>query len=531
MTAPSVRRTSCRALSCASRRPCQASSATHGSPDRVRRGDRPERDAGVLEARGEELHVPHAPRALACASSFGTDICPYMSVPPEPPTTERRAPTKAELRRIKRLVDKRRKQGEDVLTDDELERGGLCIAAVLEGAAPAAEASRGAAAPPRQPMRKSGSSKSLHTAHRNGSSKDLARLPVADRSQPVPITKAQLRKVKQDVAARRKRGEVVWTDDEVERLGYCLDQFALSRPTEVHPVDGMAVLVPKVVQEATWDCGLTCVHMALRALGMGADDCSLTYLRTRLPCDSVWTIDLAYLLAEFGVSVHAPSPGRTPRAASDPVQLLASLRTHALTLALNIRMAVRPPSPRLSSRAPTNEQAEYLTSTDPSSPDVNLKAFAKEEFYAECLDQDGARVQHMFRCADAEGIRVRKATLSLNEVCNLLRDEEHLIVALINSKGLYADMPWTEGSGFAGHYVLLVGVEDDAFLVKDPARKEGCLLLPCDDIDRARRALGTDEDLLLVPLNGPTPVIPVPGMAPKVVRLAKSAASVEDSTR
>ena len=49
----------------------------------------------------------------------------------------------------------------------------------------------------------------------------------------------------------------------------------------MHPVDGMAVLVPKVVQEATWDCGLTCVHMALRALGMSADDCSLTYLRTR----------------------------------------------------------------------------------------------------------------------------------------------------------------------------------------------------------------------------------------------------------
>ena len=34
-----------------------------------------------------------------------------------------------------------------------------------------------------------------------------------------------------------------------------------------------------------------------------------------------------------------------------------------------------------------------------------------------------------------KGIRVRKATLSLNEVCTLLRDEEHLIVALINGKG------------------------------------------------------------------------------------------------
>ena len=82
-----------------------------------------------------------------------------------------------------------------------------------------------------------------------------------------------------------------------------MDEFAMPGPREATPVDGMAVMVPKARQQETWDCGLTCVHMALRALGMSAEDCSLEYLRTRLPCSSVWTIDLVYLLSDFGVEV------------------------------------------------------------------------------------------------------------------------------------------------------------------------------------------------------------------------------------
>ena len=85
------------------------------------------------------------------------------------------------------------------------------------------------------------------------------------------------------------------------------------------------------------------------------------------------------------------------------------------------------------------------------------------------------------------------------------------------------------GHGFAWHYVLLVGVEDDAFLVKDPAR--GRSVYSC----RATRSIVPAERVpmrisWLVLLNGPTPVIPVPGIPPKI-RLAKSAASVEDSAR
>lgn len=37
------------------------------------------------------------------------------------------------------------------------------------------------------------------------------------------------------------------------------------------------------------------------ALGLEGEECSLNTLRARLSSDSVWTIDLAYLLADFGI--------------------------------------------------------------------------------------------------------------------------------------------------------------------------------------------------------------------------------------
>eukprot|EP00966_Prymnesium_polylepis_P273318 6314266-Prymnesium_polylepis.1 len=41
--------------------------------------------------------------------------------------------------------------------------------------------------------------------------------------------------------------------------------------------------------------------MALRALGVSKTECSLAKLRKRVPTSSVWTVDLAYLLADFGI--------------------------------------------------------------------------------------------------------------------------------------------------------------------------------------------------------------------------------------
>ena len=96
--------------------------------------------------------------------------------------------------------------------------------------------------------------------------------------------------------------------------------------------------MPKARQEEAWDCGLACAHMALRALGVGAHECSLAALRARLPCASVWSIDLAYLLADYGVA------------------------------------------------------AEYVT----CSTGIDEKGLATEAFYRECLETDAARVRALF---------------------------------------------------------------------------------------------------------------------------------------
>ena len=123
--------------------------------------------------------------------------------------------------------------------------------------------------------------------------------------------------------------------------------------------------------------------------------------------------------------------------------------------------------------------------------------------------------------------QVRRASLSAAQLCNLLQEEAALVVLLIDVSGVYADAPWISNRGYAGHYVLLVGVDGEDFLVKDPARKEDCLLLPIALVDRARRAHGTDEDLLLVPFEGPPPRVPAEGSISRLVRISEAAAAAE----
>jgi len=55
---------------------------------------------------------------------------------------------------------------------------------------------------------------------------------------------------------------------------------------------------------------------------------------------------------------------------------------------------------------------------------------------------------------------------------------------------------------FAGHYVLILGVDDvrNGFLINDPANDDERSFVSADALEAARRANGTDEDLLLVPI-------------------------------
>eukprot|EP00268_Persea_americana_P066928 TRINITY_DN9163_c0_g1_i1.p1 TRINITY_DN9163_c0_g1~~TRINITY_DN9163_c0_g1_i1.p1 ORF type:complete len:170 (-),score=22.78 TRINITY_DN9163_c0_g1_i1:580-1089(-) len=58
--------------------------------------------------------------------------------------------------------------------------------------------------------------------------------------------------------------------------------------------------VPHVRQLCNWDCGLACVLMVLRTLGI--DHCDIHSLGKLCSTTSIWTVDLAYLLHKFSIT-------------------------------------------------------------------------------------------------------------------------------------------------------------------------------------------------------------------------------------
>ena len=244
-------------------------------------------------------------------------------------------------------------------------------------------------------------------------------------------------------------------------------------------------LVPKVEQQEDWDCGLACVGMVLSALGLPLEATTQPRLRMRLSSSEVWTIDLAYLLSDFSVEI------------------------------------------------------EYFSAT--WGPDV--AGYSGSSFYAKSLHEDAARVRRLFGSARAEGVGVSKRTLGATELWNLLVDDESMLMALVDVRKLYPERYTSrppsnggggngrsgrhsagdaEAPGYSGHYVLLVGVDEaqDGYLIRDPARAEETTLVPSEALHAARRAHGTDEDLVIIPLDQRSdPRPPPPGTMPKVLRV------------
>mmetsp|Transcript_14276 Transcript_14276/g.45747 ORF Transcript_14276/g.45747 Transcript_14276/m.45747 type:complete len:306 (+) Transcript_14276:100-1017(+) len=253
------------------------------------------------------------------------------------------------------------------------------------------------------------------------------------------ITKSELRTLKKRVAQLRKKGFDVWTDDELEREGWTLAPL---------PPAAADAATPSMAQAADWDCGLACVQMALLSLDVPPPACSLKQLRARLSSDSVWTADLVYLLASYGI------------------------------------------------------QCEYLTSE--LSAGASSAEKAGSAFYASSLEADAARVDALFaRAASEEGVSIRCCKLGANELWNALRDDDQLAIVLVDGRMLYARAGRPPDGDFEGHYVLLVGLDDttDSFRVKDPARSDRTAVVAAKRLADARAVPGTDDDVILVPLS------------------------------
>lgn len=210
------------------------------------------------------------------------------------------------------------------------------------------------------------------------------------------------------------------------------------------------VKVPHVQQLCSWDCGLACVLMVLKTLGIGGHD--IKSLGELCCTSSIWTVDLAHLLRLFDVDVA------------------------------------------------------FLTVTIGANP-----SFAVETFYKENMEEDGERVNKLFEKAPQVGIQVQWRSISAQELSMLILSGQYLAIALVDKQKLC--YPWLEElclsdccgitTGYTGHYVVICGydMDSDEFEIRDPASSSEHGRISSHALDEARKSFGTDEDILLISLN------------------------------
>ncbi|KAG4995351.1 hypothetical protein GLYMA_11G225300v4 [Glycine max] len=208
--------------------------------------------------------------------------------------------------------------------------------------------------------------------------------------------------------------------------------------------------VPHINQIYTWDCGLACVLMVLKTIGV--NNCDIQTLAELCCTTSIWTVDLAYLLQRFAVAFS------------------------------------------------------YFTVTFGANPNYSIESFYKEE-----LPNDLVRVDLLFQKAVEAGIDIQCRSISEEEISILILSGKYIAIVLVDhnklSHVLQEDVPmpglFSNNPGYTGHYVLICGYDAgaDMFEIRDPASSKKHKRISSKSLEEARNTFGTDEDLLLISLE------------------------------
>eukprot|EP00002_Diphylleia_rotans_P009584 TRINITY_DN19970_c0_g1_i1.p1 TRINITY_DN19970_c0_g1~~TRINITY_DN19970_c0_g1_i1.p1 ORF type:complete len:222 (-),score=32.55 TRINITY_DN19970_c0_g1_i1:20-685(-) len=116
------------------------------------------------------------------------------------------------------------------------------------------------------------------------------------------------------------------------------------------------------------------------------------------------------------------------------------------------------------------------------------------DFYKSELDIDEIRVNSRFESASSKNI-IHRGSLSQKELISLLRSN-YVALVLVDSRILQG-----KSGSYYGHFVVICGfcVARKSYVVMNPGYNE-LKEYNADLLDKARKAKGTDEDVILIPL-------------------------------
>ncbi|GAU40092.1 hypothetical protein TSUD_151360 [Trifolium subterraneum] len=147
----------------------------------------------------------------------------------------------------------------------------------------------------------------------------------------------------------------------------------------------------------------------------------------------------------------------------------------------------------------------YFTVTFGANPN-----YCGESFYKEELPNDLARVDMLFKDAVEAGIDIQCRSISEEEISFLILSGKYIAIALVDHSKLshawqdfHVPGVLSSNSDYTGHYVLICGFDAgaDMFEIRDPASSRKHKRISSKSLEEARKAFGTDEDILLISLE------------------------------
>ncbi|XP_056169532.1 guanylyl cyclase 1 isoform X3 [Syzygium oleosum] len=185
---------------------------------------------------------------------------------------------------------------------------------------------------------------------------------------------------------------------------------------------------------------------------IGIKTCSVGMLADLCCTNSIWTVDLAYLLQKFSVKFS------------------------------------------------------YYTVTLGANP-----GYSDEIYYKEQLPTDVVRVNKLFHDAIEAGISIQCRSISEEQISLLILSGKYVAIALVDQHKLsrsWLDDSCASGlgdsvSGYTGHYIVICGydADKDEFEIRDPASSRNQEKVTSRCLGEARKSFGTDEDILLISLE------------------------------